>query len=146
MPVTVNDFAESSPAERIVTTLPELKVQEPPEANAPAIVSAASTSAAGKVELATTTEALAGSDSARAVTPAGLAARSHKATIGDGSATAIAITHSLGTRDVTVQLYDASSYQTVYAQVVRTDTNNVTVTFNSAPANNDIIALIAKVD
>ena len=114
--------------------------------NATAIVSAASTSAAGKVELATTTEALAGSDSARAVTPAGLAARSHKATIGDGSATAIAITHSLGTRDVTVQLYDASSYQTVYAQVVRTDTNNVTVTFNSAPANNDIIALIAKVD
>jgi hypothetical protein len=114
--------------------------------NATAIVSAASTSAAGKVELATTAEALAGSDSARAVTPAGLAARSHKATIGDASATAIAITHNLGTRDVTVQLYDASSYQTVYAQVVRTDTNNVTVTFNTAPALNDIIALIAKVD
>ena len=114
--------------------------------NATAIVSAASTSVAGKVELATTAEALAGTDTSRAVTAAGLAARSHKATIGDGSATAIAITHSLGTRDVTVQLYDASSYQTVYAQVVRTDTNNVTVTFNSAPANNDIIALIAKVD
>jgi len=114
--------------------------------NATAIVTAASTSAAGKVELATTAEALAGTDTARAVTAAGLAARSHKATIGDGSATAIAITHSLGTRDVTVQLYDASSYQTVYAQVVRTDTNNVTVTFNTAPANNDIIALIAKVD
>jgi hypothetical protein len=114
--------------------------------NATAIVSAASTSAAGKVELATTAEALAGSDSARAVTPAGLAARSFKATIGDGSATAIAITHNLGTRDVTVQLYDASAYQTVYAQVVRTDANNVTVTFNTAPSSNDIIALIAKVD
>ena len=114
--------------------------------NATAIVDAASRTAAGKVERATPAEALAGTDDARYVSPLGLAARSHKATIGDGSATAIAITHSLGTRDVTVQLYDASSYQTVYAQVVRTDTNNVTVTFNSAPANNDIIALIAKVD
>ena len=41
MPVTVNDFAESSPAERIVTILPESKVQEPPEAKAPPITSAA---------------------------------------------------------------------------------------------------------
>ena len=40
--------------------------------DATGIVSAASTSAAGKVELATTAEALAGSDSSRAVTPAGL--------------------------------------------------------------------------
>jgi len=114
--------------------------------NATAIVDAASRTAAGKVERATPAEALAGTDDARYVSPLGLAARSHKATIGDGSATAIAITHSLGTRDVTVQLYDASSYQTVYAQVVRTDANNVTVTFNTAPASNDIIALIAKVD
>jgi len=114
--------------------------------NATAIVSDASVSVKGKVELATTTEALAGSDTARAVTPAGLAARSFKATIGDGSATAFNIDHGLGTRDVTVQLYDASSYQTVYAQVVRSLTTRVVVTFNSAPANNDIIALIAKVD
>ena len=114
--------------------------------DATAIVSAASTSAAGKVELATTAEALAGSDSSRAVTPAGLAARSFKDTIGDGSATAIVVNHALGTRDVIVQLYDASSYETCIAQVVRTDANNVTVTFNSAPANNDIIALVTKVD
>ena len=114
--------------------------------NATAIVSDASVSVKGKVELATTTEALAGSDTARAVTPAGLAARSFKATIGDGSATAFNIDHGLATRDVTVQLYDASSYQTVYAQVVRSLTTRVVVTFNSAPANNDIIALIAKVD
>ena len=114
--------------------------------DATGIVSAASTSAAGKVELATTAEALAGSDSSRAVTPAGLAARSFKATIGDGSDLDIAITHNLGTRDVIVQLYDASSYETVYAQVVRTDANNVTIDTNSAIASNDVIVLITKVD
>lgn len=114
--------------------------------NATAIVSAASTSAAGKVELATTAEALAGTDTARAVTPAGLAARSYRAAIGDGSATAIAVNHALGTRDVVVQLYDASSYETLVAQVVRTDTANVTVTFNSAPASGDVICLVTKID
>jgi len=114
--------------------------------NATAIVTAASASAAGKVELATTAEALAGTDTARAVTAAGLAARSYRAAIGDGSATAIAVTHSLGTRDVNVQMYDASSYETVMAQVVRTDANNVTVTFNTAPTSGDVIILISKVD
>ena len=114
--------------------------------NATAIVSAASASAAGKVELATTAEALAGTDTTRAVTAAGLAARSYRAAIGDGSATAIAVTHSLGTRDVNVQMYDASSYETVMAQVVRTDANNVTVTFNTAPTSGDVIILITKVD
>jgi len=106
----------------------------------------ASASTKGAVELATTAEALAGSDTARAVTPAGLAARSFKATIGDGSATAYTVNHALGTRDVIVQLYDASSYETCIAQVVRTDTANVTVTFNTAPGSNDIIALVTKVD
>jgi hypothetical protein len=114
--------------------------------DATGIVSAASTSAAGKVELATTAEALAGSDSSRAVTPAGLAARSFKATIGDGSDLDIAITHNLGTRDVIVQCYDASSYETVYAQVVRTDANNVTIDTNVAIGSSDVIVLITKVD
>ena len=114
--------------------------------DATAIVSAASTSAAGKVELATTAEALAGTDTSRAVTAAGLAARSFKATIGDGSDLDITITHNLGTRDVIVQCYDASSYETVYAQVVRTDANNVTIDTNTAIASNDVIVLITKVD
>ena len=106
----------------------------------------ASASNKGIVELATAGEALAGTDSTRAVTPAGLAARSYKGTIGDGSATSIAVSHGLGTRDVMVQMYDASSYETVYAQVVRTDASTVTVDFNTAPAANDIIILISKID
>ena len=100
----------------------------------------------GIVELATTAEALAGSDTTRAVTAAGLAARSYRAAIGDGSATAIAVTHSLGTRDVNVQMYDASSYETVMAQVVRNTTAQVTVTFNTAPTSGDVIILISKID
>ena len=114
--------------------------------NATAIVSAASVTAAGKVELATTDEALAGSDTARAVTPAGLAARSFKATVGNGTLTTINVDHGLNTRDVIVQLYDASSYETVYAEVTRSTAARVVLKFNVAPTNNDIIALITKVD
>ena len=106
----------------------------------------ASASTKGAVELATTAEALAGTDTARAVTAAGLAARSFKATIGDGSDLDIAVTHNLGTRDVIVQVYDASDYSTCVVEVVRTDANNVTINTNSAIASNDMIVLITKVD
>ena len=106
----------------------------------------ASTSNKGVVELATTAEALAGTDAARAVTPAGLAARSFVGTIGDGSATAITVTHSLGTRNVIIQLYDSSTYDTVYADVVRTTTDSATITFATAPASNDIKVLVTKID
>ena len=57
-------------------------------------------------------------------------------TIGDGSATAIAVTHSLGTDDVVVEVYDATSKETVICDVDRTSTNAVTLTFASAPASN----------
>ena len=98
----------------------------------------------GIVELATTGEALAGADTTRAVTAAGLAARSYREAI--GGATAIAVTHSLGTKDVMVQMYDASSFETVIAQVVRNTTAQVTVTFNTAPSAGDIIILVTKID
>ena len=38
------------------------------------------------------------------------------------------VTHNFGTRDVLVQVYDASSYAEVQGDIVRTDTNTVTVT------------------
>ncbi len=58
------------------------------------------------------------------------------ATIGDGSATAIAVTHSLGTDDVVVEVYGASTKETVICDVDRTSTDAVTLTFASAPASN----------
>jgi len=69
----------------------------------------------------------------------------HSATIGDGSATSITVDHNLGSRDVIVQLYDASSYETVYADVARTNTNRITLAFANAPALNDIKVLVSKV-
>ncbi len=72
-----------------------------------------------------------------------------KGAVGDSSASAgsysEAVTHNLGSRDVIVQLYDASSYETVHADVVRTDANTVTLTFASAPTNDDVTVLISKV-
>jgi hypothetical protein len=55
-----------------------------------------------------------------------------------------AVTHSLGTKDVIVQLYDTVTSETVYADVVRTSTSVVTVTFGNAPANS-IRVLVTKI-
>lgn len=55
--------------------------------------------------------------------------------IGDGTSTAITVTHNLGTRDVHVALYDASTFAVVYADVVNTTTNTITVTFATAPTS-----------
>jgi hypothetical protein len=53
-----------------------------------------------------------------------------------GSATSYAITHNLGTRDVTVNVYDNATYETVETDIVRTDSNTVTVSFAVAPTSN----------
>lgn len=106
----------------------------------------ASATNAGIVELATTAEALAGADTTRAVTPAGLAARSFVGTVGDGSATTINVSHGLSTRNVIVQLYDAATFDTVITDVVRTTSAMVTLTFATAPTSNAIKVLITKID
>ena len=69
----------------------------------------------------------------------------HVATIGTGIATALIVNHALNSRDVIVQLYDMTTFDTVFAQVVRTDVDNVTVTFSTAPASNGIRCVITKV-
>lgn len=62
--------------------------------------------------------------------------------IGDGSNTAYTITHNFGTRDVIVQVFDASTYETVITDVVRTNTNSVTVTFSVAPDSNSFKVVV----
>lgn len=57
------------------------------------------------------------------------------ATIGDGSSTSFAITHNRSTMDVMVEVYDASTNDTVFANVTRNSTSQVTVSFASAPAS-----------
>lgn len=58
------------------------------------------------------------------------------ASVGNASSTSFAVEHNLGTRDVQVQVFDNSTYDTVECDVVRTDTNTVTVSFAVAPASN----------
>jgi len=62
-----------------------------------------------------------------------------------GGAASIAVNHGLSTRDVMVQLYDLSSYETVYADVERNTTSQVTVKFTTAPGAASIRILITKV-
>lgn len=62
--------------------------------------------------------------------------RKYAANIGDGSSTDVTVTHSLNTRDVHVSLYNSSTYQVVYADIVNTTVNTVTLSFAVAPASN----------
>ena len=56
--------------------------------------------------------------------------------VGNGADTSFAITHSLNTEDVLVQVFDNSTHDTVEVDVVRTDANTVTVSFSTAPTSN----------
>jgi hypothetical protein len=107
----------------------------------------------GIVELATSAETVTGTSTTLATHPAGvksaidtaLAATGFSANVGNGTNTNYAITHSLGTRDVIVQLYDNATYDTVFVDTVRTDTNTVTLTFATAPSANAYRVVIQKV-
>lgn len=49
--------------------------------------------------------------------------------------TTLVINHGLNTRDITVQLYDAVTYETIYIDsIIRTDLDNITLTATEAPA------------
>ena len=65
-----------------------------------------------------------------------VAVRKFAVNVGTGSATSVAVTHNLGTRDVQVAVYDSATFEDVFPDVVRTDVNTVTLTFATAPAAN----------
>lgn len=62
------------------------------------------------------------------------AAHKYVGLIGDGSATSFTVTHNMGTKDVIVQVSDASTYEVVIANVAVASENTVTVNFATAPA------------
>ena len=109
----------------------------------PAAASAASTTVAGIIEIATNTEAKAGTLTNRAVTPQGLqqsvdqehTANRASVLIGNGSSTALTATHNFGDANVMVSILEVSTNEIVFAQT-ELGTNAVTVTFASAPATN----------
>lgn len=63
-------------------------------------------------------------------------------TVGDGSAVSIAVTHSLNTLDVQVQVVEISTGATVECDQTRNSVNQVTVGFTTAPASNTLRVLV----
>jgi len=61
--------------------------------------------------------------------------RKFKAVVGDGETYQYPVTHNLGTREVVVNVYDSSTYDTVECDVVRTSDTVVTLGFTAAPAS-----------
>jgi hypothetical protein len=54
--------------------------------------------------------------------------------VGNGVDTSFTLVHAFNTREVMVQVYDSSNYDTVITDVVRTDADTVTVAFSIAPS------------
>ncbi|MET9222327.1 hypothetical protein ABZX65_26675 [Streptomyces sp. NPDC003300] len=65
-----------------------------------------------------------------------IVARHAAASVGNGSATSIAVTHNLGTKDVIVGLRRVSDDAMVLTDWVATDVNTITLAFASAPSTN----------
>ena len=55
------------------------------------------------------------------------------------------ITHSLGSFDVTVQLYDDTSKETIYAEIDRTGINTIVVSGNGTFPSTNVRVLVSKV-
>ena len=106
----------------------------------------------GVAEIATQAETNTGTDDTRIVTPLKLAGafttagltKKYSVAIGDGSATSFVVTHSIGSRDVQVQVYrSASPYETVFVNVERTSTTTCTIDFESyVPTSNEFKVVV----
>lgn len=107
----------------------------------------------GIAEIATQAEVTAGTDDARIVTPLklktfwdaniGVYGR-FVGNIGDGTATSIAVTHSLNTKDVQVEVWDNTAFETILCDVIRTSTTVVTLSFAVAPTSAQYRVFITK--
>lgn len=65
--------------------------------------------------------------------------------VGDGSTSTIVVTHNLGTRDVTVTVYEsASPYNEVMVNKQHSGTNSITLAFANAPASNEYRVVVRK--
>jgi|SRR3954469_599261 len=65
-----------------------------------------------------------------------VAVRKYAVNVGNAAATTIVVTHSLGTRDITWSVQDATTFEFVEVDGVATNTTTLTLTFATAPASN----------
>lgn len=102
-------------------------------------IQSSSTVNPGLILIASNAEAAAGIVTTKAVTPAQLITNANTAVTSRQFKTSIsatgAVVHNLNSLDVIVQLYDTVTFDTVFADVVRTTVNSVTVTFGAVPTN-----------
>jgi hypothetical protein len=108
----------------------------------------ASTTVSGTVVIATQAEVDAGTDPSKVVTPAILAGAANRklkalATIGDGSATQIDVTHNLNTLDCLVEVYrNATPWDSILCDVERPNANTIRLRFAVAPTANQFKVVI----
>lgn len=122
---------------------------------------AASETVSGVIELATQAEVdattLGGNYQYQAITPAtlrgtpdqsanytagGSNTSTRKYVKGTNAGTETQVTHNFGTREVIVQVFDATTYDTVYPDIDRPTTNRVDVNFNASVTANEYIIVI----
>jgi hypothetical protein len=97
--------------------------------------------ALGSSDAVTGTLGIANGGTGQTTAAAALAAlggtRKYSALVGDGSSTTITVTHNFNTRDVVVELYQASgSYEKVYPDFRHSTVDTVDIIFANAPAEN----------
>jgi hypothetical protein len=68
----------------------------------------------------------------------------YAANVGNNSNTSFVITHGLNTKDVVVDIYKNINGEQVYADILRSAVNTVTVSFASAPTSNQYRVVIQK--
>ena len=68
--------------------------------------------------------------------------RKYAANVGDGSATAITVTHNLNTQDVTVSVREVSGNAFVECDVTANGVNTVSLGFAVAPASNSLRVVV----
>lgn len=109
-----------------------------------ATVPNASTTVAGKVELAIAAEAEAKSSSTLALTPASIVNFPIKKTftIGDGATTSFALTHNLNTLDIVVSIRKVSTGEQWLTDITANSVNQVTITFGVAPTSNEFVITV----
>ena len=119
--------------------------------NIPAIINASLT-AAGIIQLATSAEAIAGTNAVKAITPSTLKAvlddkmGVHYATFGNGTATSFPITHTLNNTNVDVIVRRVSTKKEVIVDWAVTSATVVTVNVNEPIANNELEILISELN
>lgn len=115
----------------------------------------AAAGSSGVTQLANATEALAGVEASKVLTPATLAARSVHSTIDVSNSNFIsgkkaAIVHDLGTEDIIVEMFDSATKQTLIGLVERktysgaVSTSTIRISFSVVP-DNDIEVIITSV-